>query len=215
MSNRYISKDMKFGSSVSLLGQIIALEGIDQAGKNTQARLLAQHLKRIGSKAAIISFPVYSSPSGQQILRYLKGKRNYPPEALHMLYSVNRWENKARIDDLVRKNHFVIADRYTPSNFAYGVSNGLRLKWLQGLDEGLPLPRLVILLDVPPHASIARKSQGRDVHERDQRFLASVRRSYKVLAHKLGWEIVDAARPVNDVHAIVWQIVQHRFKVAR
>ncbi len=196
-------------------GKIIGLEGIDQSGKQTQARLLAQHLKQIGSKVVVMSFPIYSTPAGRQVSRYLTGKRKYPSEALHMLYSLNRWENKDQIYRLVKNADFVIADRYIPSNLAYGVSRGLSLRWLQGLDEGLPCTSLVIVLDVPIHASFARKSKNRDIHESDQRFLTTVRGAYRGLAHRLGWKMVDGTGPIGNVHATVWDIVQQRFGLAK
>ncbi len=106
-------------------GKIIALEGIDQSGKRTQTRLLAEELERKGARVGTISFPIYRSPSGRQIQRFLAGKQEYPATALHMLYSLNRWENQELITNLTEKSDFVIADRYYPSNLAYGVSRGL------------------------------------------------------------------------------------------
>jgi dTMP kinase len=192
---------------------MIAIEGIDQSGKRTQARILADHLKRIGTKPGIISFPIYDSPSGRQIRHYLRGKRDYSPQALHMLYSLNRWENQTVLGNLLEKADFVIADRYTPSNLAYGVARGLELDWLLGLDKGLPASDLVIVLDVPTHSSFARKAKNRDVHERDERFLTSVRRSYSALAGKLGWKKVPAAGQVQEVHAVIWNLVRRRFNL--
>jgi dTMP kinase len=197
-----------------LPGKIIALEGIDQAGKRTQTRLLASDLKRRGAKVNAVSFPIYNSPSGRQIQRFLEGKKRYPPEALHMLYSLNRWENQALLTNLTDNADYVIADRYYPSNLAYGVSRGLRLDWLQGLDRGLPRANLVIVLDVPVHASFARKSRGRDVHEKNRQLLFRVRRTYQMLAQRLDWKIVDATHPVEEVHEVVWSIVRKRFRLA-
>ena len=191
-------------------GKIIALEGIDQSGKRTQTTLLAEHLARTGAETGTISFPIYNSPSGRQIRSYLEGKKNYPPQVLHMLYSLNRWENQESINGLLARMDFVIADRYTPSNLAYGVSRRLSLKWLQGLDEGLPVPRLVVVLDVPVKSSFARKSKHRDVHEKDDKFLANVRRNYRILAHKLGWQIVDGTRPIAHVHDEIWSLVDQK-----
>ena len=193
-------------------GKIIALEGIDQSGKRTQTRLLAEELERKGARVSIISFPIYRSPSGRQIQRFLAGKQEYPATALHMLYSLNRWENQDRITSLVEKSDFVIADRYYPSNLAYGVSRGLSLGWLQGLDRGLPTASLVIVLDVPVLSSFGRKSSGRDVHERDKQLLLRVGRTYRTLAKKLAWEMVDANRPVEEVREAVWGIVRKKFR---
>jgi dTMP kinase len=197
-----------------LRGKIIAIEGIDQSGKNTQTRLLANRLKKNGASVSTISFPIYNSPSGMQIRRFLQGKQEYPAAALHMLYSLNRWENQELVTKLAKNSDFVIADRYYPSNFAYGVSRGLRLDWLQGLDQGLPRASLVIVLDVPMLASFDRKSSGRDIHERDRQLLLSVRKTYGALAKKLGWRVVDATLPIEKVHEAVWSIVRKRFRLA-
>ena len=194
-------------------GRIIALEGIDQSGKRTQTRLLANELKKKGAKVSTISFPIYKSPSGRQIQRFLEGKQKYPAAASHMLYSLNRWENQEQIVKLTQNSDFVIADRYYPSNLAYGVSRGLSLEWLQGLDRGLPTASLVIVLDVPVHSSFTRKSRGRDAHERDKRLLTKVRRTYGGLAEKFGWRIVDATRPVEEVHEAVWRLVKEKFRL--
>jgi len=193
-------------------GKIIALEGIDQSGKRTQTRLLAEELERKGARVGTISFPIYRSPSGRQIQRFLAGKREYPATALHMLYSLNRWENQDRITSLAEKSDFVIADKYYPSNLAYGVSRGLSLGWLQGLDRGLPTASLVIVLDVPVLSSFGRKSSGRDVHERDKQLLLRVGRTYRTLAKKLDWKMVDANRPVEEVREAVWGIVRKKFR---
>jgi len=193
-----------------LRGRIIALEGIDQSGKRTQTRHLADELKKKGAKVCTISFPIYKSPSGRQIQRFLEGKQKHPATALHMLYSLNRWENQEQIIKPVQNSDFVIADRYYPSNLAYGVSRGLSLEWLQGLDRGLPTASLVIVLDVPVPASFARKSRGRDAHEKNRQLLTKVRRTYRKLAKKLGWKIVDATRPVEEVHEAVWGLVRKK-----
>jgi dTMP kinase len=197
-----------------LPARIITLEGIDQSGKKTQARLLVHRIKKRDLKADSISFPIYESPAGQQIRRFLKGKRNYPPQALHMLYSLNRWENQALIHNIVDTADFVIADRYTPSNLAYGVSRGLNLDWLETLDKGLPVADLVIVLDVPVPSSFARKRQNRDVHESDSKLLVRVRHTYKMLAKRLGWKIIDGAMPVEEVESAVWNLVVGKFKLS-
>jgi len=130
-----------------------------------------------------------------------------------MLYSLNRWENKGLIQKQVDKNDFIIADRYIPSNLAYGISRNLSLSWLRTLDEGLPPADLVIVLDVPVISSFARKRKQRDVHESDRRLLLRVRQSYKVLAKQLRWKTIDATRPVGVVESIIWRIVIRKFNI--
>ncbi len=130
-----------------------------------------------------------------------------------MLYSLNRWENQDLITKMTERAGFVIADRYYPSNLAYGVARGLDLGWLVELDRGFPSASLVIVLDVPVPASFARKSRGRDVHERDRQLLVKVRRTYRTLARRFDWKIVDATRPFEEVHETVWNIVRKKFRL--
>jgi dTMP kinase len=196
-----------------LPGKIIAIEGIDQSGKRTQTRLLADELGRTSARVTTISFPIYNSSSGRQIRRFLEGKQDYPASALHMLYSLNRWENQELIIKHAENSDFVIADRYYPSNLAYGVARGLRLDWLKGLDRGLPPANLIIVLDVPVLASFDRKSSERDVHERDRHLLLKVRRTYRTLASRLDWKVIDATRPVAEVHDVVWSVVKRKFRL--
>ena len=41
----------------------------------------------------------------------------------------------------------IIVNRYTESNLAYGIANGLASGWLAGLEKGLPAANLVMVLD--------------------------------------------------------------------
>jgi len=189
------------------------VEGIDQSGKQTQSRLLANHLRRLHYKTGLISFPIYKTHAGVQIRHFLNGDRRFPPQAVHMLYSLNRWENLETIQKLSRENQFLIADRYTPSNLAYGISSGLELEWLRTLDNGLPTAELVVVLDTPVPSSFARKEKERDKHEKDRQLLSRVRENYRMLSRKLGWKILDGSRSVENVRSDIWKIAQKRFKI--
>ena len=74
-------------------GKIIVFEGIDKAGKTTQAKLLE---KKLGGKCVRIDFPDYTTHVGKEIKQFLDGKRNYPDEVKMILLSANRWEKKGR-----------------------------------------------------------------------------------------------------------------------
>jgi dTMP kinase len=125
--------------------RLIAIEGIDQSGKHTQTRLLAKALRKKKRKVDTISFPIYNSISGKELKQFLDGQKKIPAQAVHMLYSLNRWENKDKIRDKLKESDYLIADRYTTSNIAYGTAKGLDQKWLENLDKGLPKPAMVII----------------------------------------------------------------------
>ena len=156
-----------------------------------------------------MTFPIYGSSSGREIRAFLEGKRKYPFEAIHMLYSLNRWENQDVIVRKLEESDFLVADRYAGSNLAYGVARGLDVEWLEGLDKGLPVPNAVVVLDVPVPASFRRKKVNRDIHETDRTLLSRVRRSYLGLARKFGWKVVKGDGPADRVHDEVWKAIRN------
>jgi len=191
-------------------GLLIAIEGIDQAGKRTQASLLAQNVRNLGVPVSVWSFPNYSTPLGRQLKAYLAGKVRLDLHSVHLLYAANKWELANELADRIRRGGVVIVNRYSPSNLAYGVAHGLPLAWLNSLERGLPKPDVVIVLDVRPRTSFKRKARERDLHEGDLTYLRNVRRAYLRLARKYAWKLVDGQQESETVRGLVWDRV-YRF----
>lgn len=191
---------------------IIVVEGFDQAGKKTQSKLLAKFLKTRNIKSKIFSFPDYSTPIGKEIRRYLGGKRSFPPQVIHCLLAANRWEKAKEIQDALSENNVVIMNRYYQSNLVYGTVNGLDMKWLENLDDGLPKEDIVILLDVNVTDSFSRKKERRDKFEENMEFAQKISGTYRKLAKQFGWHIVDASRHKQAVHQDIRQIVLKHVK---
>ena len=189
---------------------IIVIEGSDQAGKKTQSELLAQALKARKLKTKIFSFPDYTTPLGKEIDNFLHGKRKFPPQAIHCLLAANRWEKLQEIKEAHSENSVLIMNRYYQSNLVYGIVNNLNLKWLQNLDEGLPKADLVIILDVSQKESFSRKKSKRDKFEKDRKFLEQISKTYRKLAKKLGWKLVDASRTKEEVHQSIMEILSKK-----
>jgi dTMP kinase len=186
---------------------IITFEGGDQAGKKTQSTMLQRKLRLAKLKSKLFSFPDYTTPIGKEIDRYLHGKRKYPAQVIHCLLAANRWERASDLQDANEKNSVIILNRYRESNLVYGITNGLKLAWLEKLDEGLPKSDLVIVLDVPQKESFARKKQNRDKFEKNKQFSNKISQGYRKLAKKKRWKIVDASQSKDEVHKDVMKIV--------
>ena len=186
---------------------IITFEGGDQAGKKTQSAMLQRKLRLAKLKTKLFSFPDYTTPIGKEIDRYLHGKRKYPAQVIHCLLAANRWERASDLQDANEKNSVIILNRYRESNLVYGITNGLKLAWLEKLDEGLPKSDLVIVLDVPQKESFTRKKQNRDKFEKNKQFSNKISQGYRKLAKKKGWKIVDASQSKDEVHKDVMKIV--------
>ena len=100
---------------------LIAIEGLDQSGKETQAQLLRDRLRSGSARSRVVSFPDYGTSIGEEIARALQGERDYDPEVMQLLYVANRYERKSDIERWRDAGLLLIFDRYTASSVAYGV----------------------------------------------------------------------------------------------
>ena len=180
---------------------LIAIEGLDQSGKATQAELLRDQLRQAGTRARLVSFPDYGTSIGEEIARALQGEREYGPEVMQLLYIANRYERKADLERWLDGGLVVVCDRYVASSVAYGEAQGLDADWLIQTQRLLPASDLTILLDISPQLAVERKATGRDRYERDLSLLGRVRDSYVRQAEQAGWIRVDGDRSKADVAA--------------
>jgi dTMP kinase len=189
-------------------GLLVAFEGLDQSGKQSQAELLRDRLTALGRTVGLLSFPDYDTPIGAEIGRALRGERHYLPDVMQLLYVANRYEYK---DQIVREKEagtILVCDRYLASSIAYGEAFGLDGAWLMEMQKHLPQPDLTFLLDIAPDVSVQRKSAGRDKYESDLLLLARVRESYLRQSLRSGWVRLDASREKAAIAADVYSSVQ-------
>jgi dTMP kinase len=193
-----------------MTGHIIAFEGLDQSGKQTQAELLRDQLKTQGRKARLVSFPDYGTSIGEEIARALSNERDYGPDVMQLLYVANRYEKKPDLQRWLDGGLILVSDRYTASSIAYGEAFGLDGAWLEEMQKFLPPASLTILLDIAPETAVTRKSVDRDRYERDLAMQARVRESYHRQAASQGWVVLDGERSKDAIAADVLSAVSSR-----
>ena len=179
-------------------GIFIVIEGIDAAGKRTQTSILRAWFNSKGLTTHTLSFPAYETTIGKEIRKFLDGNVDYPQKVRAMLYAANRWEKKADLEAILSRTDVTIVDRYSGSNLAYGVSNGLKLEWLLHLEEGLPEPDLDLLLDASPTKLVPRRGDWKDSYERNISLQEKARDAYLGLAKRFGWSIVNADGGIEE-----------------
>ena len=199
---------------------IVVIEGGDQAGKLTQSTLLEKALKKRKVKTKLFHFPDYTTPVGKEIRKYLDGKRKFPPQVIHCLLAANRWEKLDEILAAQEKNSVLIMNRYYHSNLIYGLANGMKQKWLENLDVGLPKADLVILLDVTQKESFSRsprnekgKIMKRDKFEKNEEFLRKISKIYRITAKKKHWKIIDASKSKEEVHKEILKTFSKKLEI--
>jgi dTMP kinase len=186
-----------------MAGLLIAFEGLDQSGKQTQAERLKVEIEARGRTCVLLDFPAYETRIGQEIHEALHGARDYGADVMQLLYVANRYEKKGRIERLIAGGTVVVCDRYMASSIAYGEAQGVDADWLREIQRFLPPPDLTILLDIAPETAAHRKSSNRDKYERDLALLSRVRESYLRQASAGGWVRLDGARGKDVVAAEV------------
>jgi dTMP kinase len=180
-------------------GLLIAFEGLDQSGKQTQAEQLRDRLKADGRKARLVSFPDYGTSIGEEIARALAGEREYGPDVMQLLYVANRYERKPDLERWLGGGLILVCDRYTASSVAYGEATGLDAAWLTDMQRLLPSATLTIMLDIAPETAVKRKAVDRDRYERDLALQGRVRESYRRQATESHWIVIDGERPREAV----------------
>jgi dTMP kinase len=174
-------------------GAFIVLEGLDRSGKTTQARLLSR-LDGVVS----IQYPRRDTPIGKLIDAYLKGGATMSKEAVHLLFSANRWEADARVRAHLMAGRTVICDRYSFSGVAFSAANGLDRDWCLAPERGLVAPDAVIFLDISVEDAQKRGGYGTERFEKAD-IQARVRDQYKILAHDT-WTSFSATDEPDALH---------------
>lgn len=193
--------------SPHLKGQLIVLEGIDGAGKTTQAQLLSAYLTRKGITTEQIKFPRYETFFGQLVLQFLNGELGsidaVSPYLASIVFALDRSAIKEKLNELLKDGTTLILDRYVGSNMAHQASKlpeekrDQYIEWVNKLEYvelGLPKEDIVFFLDTPALLSKPRIKwkEGVDIHEEDMEYQKETYRVYEKLCEKYDyWERIQ------------------------
>ena len=187
-------------------GLLIAIEGIDGAGKTTQARVLASWLRRNGVKARYTSEPT-SGEIGALIRKHL-GRRRYSEEVVALLFAADRLEHvRTVIEPSLSKGITVVADRYLHSSIAYQTASTGRREWVRAVNSLAPAPDLSILIDLPVEEALRRIKRRRYLYEHRE-FLERVREEYLNLAKEGHLIVVDGMGRKEKVSTKIINVVR-------
>lgn len=198
---------------------LIAIEGLDAAGKNTQTKRLAERIRSVGRRAHVLSFPRYETPIGQAIKRVLTEGPEPDALALQSLFLADKSAALEEIADWL-DDGVVICDRWIASGLAYGAADGVDPTLLRAMNYPLPDPDLNVFIDIPPEEALRRRPDARDRYERDREKQSRIRKNYSSLwgnvdagdvlvepreTYEIWWARVDGVGTERDVTDRIWK----------
>jgi dTMP kinase len=210
-------------STTSGRGIFITFEGPDGSGKSTQARILAERLRKQG-RDVLESAEPGGTPIGQQIRRILLDPTNKeltPAAELLLMFAARAQNVEQWILPALQQGNIVISDRFTDSSIAYqGAGRGLGQDTVLELDRvachGL-VPDLTICIDLDTETGLARALArgGMETRLEEQaiEFHHKVREAYHELARcePQRFRLIDGRGTPEAIAAKVWEQVERLF----
>lgn len=146
-------------------GILVAIEGIDGAGKTTQTHLLISDLLEKGYSAVPFKEPT-DGRWGKKIKDLVANGRSITPKEECELFVRDRMDDvRYNIRPALEKRMIVVMDRYYYSNMAYQGALDLDMDEIREINEEFaPIPDLMVILDIPPNVGISRIMDKRNDH---------------------------------------------------
>ncbi len=202
------------------MGLFIVFEGPEGSGKTTQLQHLYRRLRRAGIPVVRTREPG-GTRLGERLRRLLKttGENPVAEAELFLFLAARAQLVNTVIRPALAAGRVVLCDRYSPSTLAYqAYGRGLPLDQVAAADRlatGGLWPDLVVLLDLPVEAGLARR--GRPEADRfeaeDLEFHRRVRSGYLELARRdpERWLVLDGQAPPGKLARQVWACVRDLF----
>lgn len=204
-------------------GVFLTIEGIDGAGKSTQARMLAERLRGLGREVVETREPG-GAPGAEEIRRLLVegDPARWSPETETLLFTAARHDHVERVvEPALGRGAVVLCDRYADSTRAYqGAGAASRREFVDRLHRlaiGLD-PDLTLIFDIDPASALERaRTRASELDEnrfekKGLEFQSRLRDEFLAIAAAEPGRcaLIDANQPPDSVASQVWAAVAPR-----
>jgi len=188
-------------------GVLIVIEGIDGAGKSTQAKSLLRKLRARGLEAVYFREPSRGK-WGRELKRKAKETGSLTPRQELELFQKDRQENvEKNLEPALKTKRVVILDRYYFSTIAYQGARGIDRARIRRMNEKFaPKPDLVFILDIEAGQGLARIAdrKKKDALFERESYLVKVSRIFRGFKGRRFIHI-DGRQAIKDVSRQIYE----------
>ena len=205
-------------------GKFIAIEGLDGAGKSTQAGAVIGRFNLTCAAQICATFEPTEFLVGGLVRGRLLNEWSCTPECLQLLFAADRADHlEKEILPLLERGVNVICDRYFLSSVAYG-SIDCDMDWLMQINSRFLAPDLTVYIDLPASVCVKRmQDNGRSIELFEkadilERVAAEYKLAFDKIAGGMDIAIVDGNRPQEKVTADVVNLINEKifnFKIQK
>jgi len=194
----------------------IVFEGIDGAGKSTQAKLLYSFCQDKAS-VALLQEPT-DSHYGKTLRKMLKGEiPGTRDELLELFIQDREYDVNHNIMPLLNKGYVVIVDRYFYSTAAYQAGDGIKPSDIvrMNIEKGFPIPERVYFIDIEPAVAFERihkrSGDNKEIFEKIH-VLETIRKNYLSIVD-FTFAMIQGNYTVEDIFKEVLQDFKNHFVI--
>lgn len=185
-----------------MTAKLIVFEGVNRAGKTTQAKLLFDFL--ISQKMKVLYTKEPQEAGMGAIAKALIRKKDDSPQTIALTFAADTMNHiDAVIKPALQKYDFIICDRYYHSSYAYHPLMGCEPDWIHGLHKFVLKPDITYIIDIQLSEFKKRAQKGApDPFEKDE-FQQKLRVAYLGISKMLNENIsvIAGGRSIKEVHA--------------
>lgn len=193
-------------------GKMIAVYGVNNIGKTTQAELLVKFLESQGKQASYLKYPVYDlEPEGPFINKYLRDpnfrkEHELSAEALQKKFSDNRKRYEDRLTARLTDGEWIVAEDYIGTGVAWGLAWGADLDYLERINIDLLRPDICVFMH-GKRFNTAIESDHQNETNSDR--MKICKNFHQLLGERYHWKQVAANQSVEKVAADIIRIVKN------
>ena len=204
------------------MGYFITFEGVEGCGKSTQAKLLAEHLKKKGYNVLLTREPGGPKIS-EQIRTILLNAENTEmlPETELLLYMASRSQHTGEwILPALSNDFIVISDRYYDSTIAYqGAARSIDMDVIKRITDyatyGLT-PDITFLIDIPAELGLSRiaPDEADRLEKESIEFHKKVRNGFLLLSklQSKRFFVINGQNSIKDISDIIKEEINKKIK---